>query len=364
MGTATTGKWLGALLVLALFFGALFGGRAWLDERAAVGNARVQPALPVSAAAAGDARWELHVEAIGILRAVQGTAITAQVAGNVTRIGFDSGARARAGEQLVQIDNSTQLAALHSNEAQLRLAALDLERMRALYERRLVSQQELQQAETKHEVAVAAVASDQAVLGKLRISAPFDGVLGIRQVSLGQYVSPGTPIVSLQRWDPILLDFSLPQEQIRRIGTGQPVAFRVDAYPERSFHGKVTAIGAEVDADTRNVAIEATLSNADELLRPGLFGHARLELGETLTGIAVPHTAITYSTFGDTVWLLEEAVDGGSTVHARVVRVLAERDGEALLEPGLIAAGTLVVTAGQNRLREGMAVHVEDGGQP
>lgn len=362
MAKATTGKWLGALLALALLFGAIFGGRAWLERRAA-GSAWAQPALPVSTAAATAARWELHTEAIGVLRAVQGTAITAQVAGNVTGISFDSGARVRAGEPLVQIDNSTQLASLHSNQAQLRLAKLNLERMQALYERRLVSQQELQQAEMTHEVAAAAVASDEAVLGKLRISAPFSGVLGIRQVSLGQYVSPGTPIVSLQRWDPILLDFSLPQEEIPRIATGQPVSFRVDAYPGRSFAGKVTAISAEVDADTRNVAIEATLPNGDEALRPGLFGHAKLGLGEALSGIAVPHTAITYSTFGDTVWLVRKA-GGGTTVHASVVRVLAERDGEALLEPGAVAAGALVVTAGQNRLREGMAVQPGDNGQP
>lgn len=358
MTTATTGKWLGVLLVLAIVFGGIFGGKAWLDQRSQSG-AWSQPALPVAVAEARQAVWDLRMEAIGTLKGMQGTDITAQVAGNVTRIAFESGARVKAGDALVQLDNSTQLAALRSHEAQLRLASRNLERMQTLYERRLVSQQELQDAEMNRDVAAAAVDSDRALLDKLRITAPFEGVLGIRQVSLGQYVSPGTAVVSLQRWDPMRLEFSLPQDALSRISVGQEIEFRVDAYPERHFSGKITAISSEVDIDTRNVAIEATLPNDQELLRPGLFGHTRLALGETLSGIAIPHTAITYSTFGDTVWLVD-TTDGETRAHARVVEILAERGGEALLAADSIPDDGIVITTGQNRLREGIPVRPED----
>lgn len=353
------------LLVLALILGGIFGGKAWLERRAAAAAAsQGWPAATVATAVAREARWDARMQAVGTLRALEGTQITAQIAGNVVMIGFESGRAVKKGELLVQLDDSTQQAQLRSDEAQLQQARLDLERMEKLFASRAVSQRELQDAQMRHSVAAAAVDSDRATLAKLRITAPFSGVLGIRQVSVGQYVSPGTAIVDLQRWKPLLLDFTLPQNLLSQLRVGQEVAFRVDAFPGSSFAGKVSALGAQIDPDTRNVPVQARLDNADERLRPGLFGHVSLGLGEATSGVAVPQTAISYSTFGDTVFVVQEAADGGRSVQARVVHVLAERDGEVLLDAKQLAAGSEVVTAGQNKLRDGAAVKVDNSVKP
>lgn len=354
-----------AVAMLAVVLGGIFGGKAYRDGRAAAAAAeRGYPAATVATALAQNASWDSEVRVVGTLRAVEGTEITAQIAGNVSQIAFESGARVRKGQLLVQLDNSTQVASLHSNEARLEQAARDLERMRNLYPSQAVSQQELQTAEMNHQVAAAAVSSDRATLAKLRITAPFSGVLGIREVSLGQYVSPGTGIVNLQRWDPVLLDFTLPQNMLSQIRPGQKIAFAVDAFPDRSFAGEVTAVGSRVDPDTRNVAVQATLANTDELLRPGLFGHVTLALGQALTGVAVPHTAITYSTFGDTVHVVSSGEGGRRIAHARVVHVVAERGSTAMLRADDLPAGSVVVTAGQHKLRDGAPVNIDNSVQP
>lgn len=359
------GKWLTAVAVLVMVFGGIFGGKAYRDHQAAAALAgRSYPPVSVSTASARQASWKSTVRVVGTLRAVDGTEITAQLAGNVTQIAFQSGARVEQGQLLVQIDNSTQLATLHSDEARMRQARLDLERARKLFRERAISEQQLQTAEMHHDVMQAAVENDRALLRKLQITAPFSGVLGVREVSLGQYVSPGTGIVSLQRWDPMLLDFALPQHLLGQLRIGQEISFTVDAYPGESFGGRVTAFGSRVDPDTRNVDVQASLANADERLRPGLFGHVALSLDEPLDGIAVPHTAIAYSTFGDTVYVVGNGEEGRKVARARVVQVRAERDGQVLLAAEGLGAGDEVVVAGQNKLRDGAPVTIDNSVQP
>lgn len=194
-------RWLMALVALVVVFGGIFGGKAWMDRRAAqAAAAQSWPAAAVTTAPARLASWDTVQRVIGTLRAVEGTEITAQVAGNVTEIAFESGTTVRKGDLLVQLDNSTQLAALHADEARLAQKRIDMERARRLYRDRAISAQQAQNAELDYKLAAAAVESNQALLAKLRITAPFDGVLGIRKVSVGQYVAPGTAIVDLQRW--------------------------------------------------------------------------------------------------------------------------------------------------------------------
>jgi len=358
-------KWLLPLAILAAAFSIIFGGKYALDRRAAAAAAKQgYRAAAVATAVAREASWDSTQRVIGTLRAVDGTEITAQVAGNVTSIAFESGRRVRQGTVLVQLDDSTQLASLHANEARLEQARIDLERSRNLYRDHAISQQELQNAQMNHDVSAAAVESDQATLRKLRIAAPFSGVLGIREVSLGQYVSPGTGIVNLQRWDPMLVDFALPQEMFGQLAVGQKIAFVTSAYPGATFAGKVTAIASQVDTQTRNVGVQATLANKDERLRPGLFGHVTLTLGAPVAGVAVPQTAMVYSTFGDSIYVVTAGEHGGQVARARLVHVLRRRDGEVLLEARYLKSGETVVTAGQIKLREGAAVTVDNRVQP
>lgn len=353
--------WLVTGIVLVVVFGAIFGTRLYADHRAASAP-HGQPPVAVATAVAGAATWAPRSNVVGSLEAVQGTEITAQIAGNVTEIAFQSGARAQRGQLLVRLDDSSQLAQLHADEAKLQLAQTTLERTQKLYAAKASSLSDLQTAQADAGIARAAVEGDRATLAKLHISAPFAGTVGIREVSLGQYVSPGTPIVDLQSWDPLLLDFSVPQSQLPQLAPGSQVSFSADAFPDAHFTGKITAVGSRVDPATRNVALQATLANPGGRLRPGLYGHVQLALGTAQHGIVVPHTAIAYSTFGDSVYVVADGAQG-KVAHAQVVQVSEERDGQALLGSG-IKTGDVVVIAGQNKLRDGVPVTIDNTIKP
>ncbi|AMN46362.1 hypothetical protein ACG33_04420 [Steroidobacter denitrificans] len=358
-------KWLIGLAALALALGAIFGGKYYQNRQAAAAAARQSwPAASVATARAQQASWDTRIRAVGTLRAVNGTRVSAQLAGNVTQIAFESGARVNKGDLLVQLDDSSQRAALRSNQARLKSAVMDLERARKLIRSHAVSQEQLQAAQREHDMAAAAVASDQAVLTKLRITAPFDGMLGIREVSLGQYVAPGTGIVDLQHWNPLLLDFALPQEVLMQLESGQAVEFKTSARPDEVFTGKIAAMAAQMDPQTRNIEVQATIDNQDDKLRPGLFGHVTLSLGRAMTGIAVPQSALTYSTFGNSIFVLAGAEHGEQVVRAKVVHVLHERQGQVLLEADDLEDGAIVVTAGQNKLRDGAVVSIDNSVSP
>lgn len=348
---------------LIVVFGGIFGGKLYAHHRAAAATAaRVDPPTAVATAVAHRVSWNREVEVVGNLAAVKGTEITAQIAGNITKVAFHSGQRVKRGQLLVHLDDSTQLALLHTDEAKLKLARSTLARTRTLYAKHAASKQALQTDQADYAIASAAVEGDRAALGKLHITAPFSGVVGIRKVSLGQYVSPGTSIVSLQKWDALFLNFSLPQKALSELQVGNAVTFTVSAYPGKSFTGHVTAIGSGVDPATRNVNLQATFSNDDGLLRPGMFGHVTLSFGQPLHGVAVPSTAITYSTFGDRVYVVRHS-QHRLVVHPVVVQVEQRRGGKTLLGKG-IKANAVVVTAGQNKLRDGAIVMVNNTVEP
>lgn len=346
--------------ILIVVFGGLFGGKFYAEHRAAAASLhRAVPPVTVSTAVAHDQPWNPEVNVVGSLEAVKGTEITAQIAGNVTQIAFKSGAHVHRGQLLVRLDDSSQVAQMHADQAKLTLAKATLTRTHKLYAAHASSQSDLQTAEADAAAAKAAVEGDKATLRKLDIAAPFAGVAGIRAVSLGQYVSPGTMIVDLQSYDPLLLDFSLPQSTVSEIANGQKVIFTVNAYPGKSFGGKVTAVGSRVDPATRNIALQATLANPHGRLRPGMYGSVQLTMGEAQHGIVVPDTAITYSTFGDNVFVVTESADRNLTVHQQVVQVTDQRNGLALIGSGL-KAGATVVTAGQEKLHAGATVAVNN----
>ncbi|MGA9853208.1 MAG: efflux RND transporter periplasmic adaptor subunit [Gammaproteobacteria bacterium] len=352
------------IVALVVLFGGIFGGKMYAKHRAAVAAAhRGFPPTTVSTGVARDEPWSPEVNVVGSLEAVEGTEITAQIAGNVTEVAFRSGGRVHKGQLLVRLDDSSQLALLHADQAKLQLAQTTLTRTQKLYQARAASQSDLQTAQANAAAAQAMVDGDQATLRKLDIGAPFSGVAGIREVSLGQYVSPGTGIVNLQSYDPLLLDFSLPQSSVSEIAVGQKVAFTVNTYPGRSFAGRVTAIGSQVDPATRNIAMQATLANPRNLLRPGMYGGVQLSVGHALHGVVVPNTAISYNTFGDYIYVVESAPGKPLTVHEQVVQVQDQRDGSALLASG-VNAGETVVTAGQEKLRDGATVTVNNSVQP
>lgn len=348
----------GVVLVLVVLFGGLFGGR-WLHDRRVAQTTAAQGGFSaaVATALARQATWDPSVQVVGSLAAIDGTEITAQIAGNVTEIAFAAGKPIKAGALLVHLDDSTQLAQLHNDEARLKLAHVNLQRAQELASSNFISKVDLDQASLAAEQAEAVVEQDRAVLRKLRITAPFDGVVGVQEISLGQYVAPGTAIVNLQRHNPLFLNFSLPQADLPRLGTADRVSFTVDAYPGRMFSARVTALGSGVDPSTRNVKVQATVDNPDGALRPGLYGQVSLNIGKPLAGVEIPDTAVAYSTFGNIVYVVEPADGGRQIAHARVVKVADERDGRVLLASG-VADGDTVVVAGANKLFDGAAITV------
>lgn len=355
------------LIVVVAVFGLIFGVRSFESRRAMAAKMAAGPPVAAVATAVAERRpWSAYTHVVGALSAVRGTQITAQIAGNVTNIAFESGQAVHAGELLAQLDNSIQLAQLHSDEAKLALARATLVRTQRLIKVQAASQADLETAQANQGIAQAAVEADKATLAKLAITAPFAGKTGIRAISLGQYVAPGTPIVDLQSYDPILLDFSLPQDVLGELARGQKVDFTVNAYPGRTFTGPITALGARIDPATRNISVQATLRNLHGLLRPAMYGDVQLVLGKPTEGVVVPNTAIAYNTFGDFVYVVERAQTPhgpGFVVHQRVVKVADHRDTEALIIEGL-KGGETIVTAGQNKLHDGAFVTVNNAVQP
>jgi membrane fusion protein (multidrug efflux system) len=347
------------VVLLVLVFGGLFGGRAWVNHRAAVAAAaRGTPSTAVSTIQATSVHWTPDVHVVGSLQAEEGVQLTAQIAGNVTAIGFKSGDKVQKGALLVQLDDSIQLAQLHADQAKQKLTEAENTRTQDLIGVKAASQSDVDTAQANYSSAQAAVESDEATLRKLAITAPFSGLAGIRQVSLGQYVAPGTVVVSLQSWDPMHLEFAIPQAEAMALHNGQHAEFSVDALPGRKFVGDITALDSRIDPATRNVGVEATLANHDLTLRSGMYGDVHLSLGKDRDVVVIPSVAVSYNTFGDFVYVVD-----GDVVHQRMVTTGDERDGKVVVENGL-KAGETVVTAGQTKLHDGSHITVNNAVQP
>ncbi len=348
-------------IVTVVALGLLFGVKGWQDHRARAAQAQHGPfAVSVSATQVQTVSWQREIRAVANLVAVQGIRLTPQLPGQVTGLYFDSGQHVRKGERLVQLDDSNQRAQLASDRAAETLAQANYERAERLFGTRAGSEADVQTTRAAYASAKAAVADVQATLAKLAVSAPFSGWIGVRAVSLGQYLAPGTEIATLDVWDPLRVQFTVPQSEVAVVHVGQPVEVAVNAFPGHRFAGKVTALGSEVDTSSRNITVEAKLPNPDSLLRPGMYGNARLLVGAAHAALAVPSTAISYNTFGDFVYVVEPRERGAPVAVARTVQVGETRDDLTEIVSGL-KAGERVVTAGQIKLHDGTPVKVASG---
>jgi len=281
--------------------------------------------------------WESRLTAVGSLAAVQGVMVTAELTGKVVRIAFEPGTKVNAGELLVQQDTSSEAAQLRAAEATVELAARNLERLKKLLDRRTIAQSQYDNAEAQYKEGVAQADAIRAAIAKKNIHAPFAGRLGIRLVNLGQILNEGDPIVSLQSINPIFVNFSLPQQQLAQVQAGLTVRITSDALPGRAVEGKITAINPEVDAATRNIRIQATVSNRHEYLRPGMFVNVVVVLPAQQNVLAVPATAVLYAPYSDSVFVVEEKQSQnnqqpGLAVRQQIVQ-LGEKRGDFVLWP-------------------------------
>lgn len=351
------------LLVATLLLGLVFGGvgyykyRQYQDFQARMAAER--PAVVVSSATVARERWPETIDAIGSFTATQGVRVATEVAGRVQSIRFNSGEHVEAGEVLVSLDPAAEEAQLRALLADLELARLDLKRTQDLRRSQSISQSELDRDNTLVQSLEAQVEQHQVVIERKTIRAPFGGELGIRQVNLGQYLSPGDEVVSLQALDPIHLDFTLPERHLSALAVGQRVQAPVSAWPGQLFDGEVTAISPEVERANRMVHLQATLPNPGGRLRPGMFSQVTVVVGEPAPVLTVPRTAIAYQAFGETVFVLERDDDDRLVARQQPVQVGRVREGRVEIVEGLVD-GAEVVATGQMKLRSGQHVEVDN----
>lgn len=325
------------------------------------------PPVAVTTAVAEQQEWPRTVSAVGSLIASQGATLAAESAGRVSRVLFESGDRVEAGKVLVELDSAVEEAQLRGAEALLDAAKRRFERARELRKSNANSRADFESAEAAYLEASAAVESFRASVARRRIVAPFSGRAGIRAVNLGQYVAPGDRIVPLYVMDPLYLNFNLPQESVSEVRQGLKVRLTVDAYPGESFEGTVSAVNPQIERTTRNLEIQATVPNADERLRPGMFAKVELILAGLNKVIAIPGSSVSFAPYGDTVFIVEkmQGPDGAEYEGVRQqVVTLGERRGDLIAIDSGLKAGEVVVSAGTFRLRQGAAVLVNNSVAP
>lgn len=349
------------LLILLVAAGA-YGAVQYLQEKKAAEleamSARSFPPAAVSAVEARAAQWRQSLFAVGTLEAEQGIDVVAPLPGSVIELNFESGQRVKRGDPLLHMDVGIQMAELAGLEAALELRTVQFERAKKLVKENQMSESDYDAARAARDEAEAALEAKRAYIVRKTVYAPFDGTLGIRMIDLGTYLEPGDPIVPLQSLDPIHVDYALPEHFLGRLQVGQRVEIRVPAWAGETFSGAITAFDPGIDPATRNVRIRATLPNPDHRLRPGMFAEVLTIEDAAKDVLVLPETAVTYSPYGNTVFVIVE-VDGRTTVERRQVLTAEVRDGTVAIETGLVA-GDRVVAVGQNKLRNGMPVNIAE----
>jgi membrane fusion protein, multidrug efflux system len=350
-----------ALLVAMCVF--VFGLKA-LQIGKMMSTPQTMPPTTVSSVSVKEEDWAPRLTAVGSVSAVEGAVVSAELAGIVSEINFENGAEAKKGEVLMKLDASQEEALLRSAEAEAQLAGTDLERSRDLAMKKVVSSAELDSAQSKFRRLNAVVDQMRSSIAKKTLIAPFDGQLGIRQVNVGQMINPGQQVVALTALDPVYVDFALPEQYLSKLAKDLEVTVRADAFPDRQFKGKLTAINSMVDPVTRNVSLQATLKNPDHALHPGNFAKVEVALPETKKTIVIPGSAVSYAPYGDSVFVIEKQKDPKTGKESQVLRQQFVRIGDArgdfvAVTQGL-KAGQTVVGTGVFKLRNGMAVTVNN----
>jgi len=350
---------LGVLLIFVLL--ALI---KFMQIRKMMAMPMVIPPTTVSSVEVKQEDWPPIFSSIGTISAVQGATVSAELAGTVAEIKFENGGIAKKGELLVKLDTSAEEGLLKNAQSDRELARANLERTRDLARGKVVSKQELDAAESLFGQKQGTVDNINATMRKKQVLAPFDGQLGIRQVNVGQMITAGQQVVSLQALDPLYVDFALPQQDLPRLSAGLEVRVHTDVVAGREFSGKLTALNSSVDPVTRNVTLQATIENKDHALRPGMFAKIDVLLLDKQQTLVVPGTAVSYAPYGDSVFVIEKKKDEKTGKETQILRQQFVRVGEARgdfvsitkgLEPG-----QQIVSTGVFKLRNGMGVVINN----
>jgi membrane fusion protein, multidrug efflux system len=357
------------VLVAALILGGIFAWGAFKGKMMAkyMGMAATAPQT-VSTIKAASLSWQGRTQSVGSLRAVRGADLSLQIAGIVDEIRFESGSEVPAGAVLLKLRPYDDPAKLEQLQAAAVLAEQTYKRDQEQFAAQAISQAVLDTDVSTLKSAKAQVLAQQALIDEKTMRAPFAGTLGIRQIDVGQYLTAGTAVVTLQALDPILIDFYVPQQALSELKAGQAVGATVDTYPGTQFTGTIESINSKVDLASRNVQVRASFKNADHRLVPGMFATVEIDNGAATTQITLPQAAITYNPYGDTVFIVQHSGvdDKGkpkSTVLQRFVKLGATRGDQVAVTSG-VAAGDEIVVAGQMKLRNGSFIVVDNSVTP
>ena len=353
--------------IVLLIAGLAFG--KYLQIKQLIASAPKAGAQTISAAKAEALEWQPQLSSVGTVSAFRGVDIGSEITGLVRQVHFKSGQNVKRGAVLIELNADADLAQLRALEAGAVLSATVLKRDQAQLAVEGVSQAQVDADMADLKSKRALVAQQAALVEKKTIRAPFDGRLGISTVNPGQYVNTGDKLVSLQTIDPIFVDFFLPQKQISSVKLGQNLKLRSDAFPGQEFVGQISAINPKIDTATRNVQIQASLSNQKQLLLPGMFANVAIDVGDKNKYITLPQTAITYNPYGSTVFVVKDG--DKKDEQGQIVKVAqqvfvttgATRGDQVAVLKG-IEVGQMVVTSGQLKLKNGTPVIIDNSVQP
>jgi membrane fusion protein (multidrug efflux system) len=356
------------LAVMTMIIGGLgFVKFQQIQAAIAQGASFQMPPEAVTTIVAQQIEWPETLSAIGSVAAVQGVVVSADLSGTVDRVAFDSGKAVRQGEVLVELDTRQERAQLAAAEAQRDLARTNFDRMQGLLKDNVISRAEYDSATADDKQSEARAGEIRAAIQRKRITAPFSGILGIRQVNVGQYLSSGDPIVQLQSLNPIYVNFDVPQQAISQMRPGREVRITTGQLAGVEFVGQITAIDSVVNSGTRNIQVQATLANPEGQLRPGMFVQAEVSLGAGRSLIAIPATSISYAPYGDSVYVVSEMKGPNGETYRGVRQQFVKLEGARGDQVGVtsgVKSGDEVVTSGVFKLRNGAAVLVNNKVQP
>jgi membrane fusion protein (multidrug efflux system) len=360
--------WVLGILTLLAVVGGLVGIKAaQIGAMIDAGATFVPPPEAVTSARAEAVEWQAARNAVGSVLAVQGVTLGAEMSGIVREIGFENGSVAKKGQVLLRLDTTSETAQLTGAQADAELTRLTLARVQSLHAQGANTQADLESARARSVQAEAMAANLRAIIAKKVIRAPFDGRMGLRQVELGQVVSPGNPIASLQSVDPVYVEFLLPQQALSDARLGQKARVRVDVFPQDTWEGVLTTINPEVEVSTRNVRMRATVPNPQGRLLPGMFASVELLAEGKKRVVAIPATAVLFAPYGDSVFLLVDGKDATGkpslVAQQRFVR-LGERRGDFVEVTSGLTPGETVANNGAFKLRNGATVLVNDALAP
>jgi membrane fusion protein (multidrug efflux system) len=354
-------------VVIVLVAGLGFVKFKQIQTAIAQGASFAPPPSAVSTIVARKETWPSTLNIIGTAQAIQGVTVSADLPGTVYKINFESGQAVHAGDVLVELDTRQERAQLAAAEAQRDLAKINFNRTQELVKQGVVARTEYDNTESMQKATEAQVGEIKAAIERKTVRAPFTGVLGIRQINLGQYLAAGAAIVPLQALNPIYVNFGVPQQSAPQVRGGRALHVTSEDLPGILFNGRVTAVDSVVSEATRNIQVQATVPNPQGKLRPGMYVQVQVILGESRSVITLPASAINYAPYGDSVFVVADLTDPkGKTyrgVRQQVVKLEGSRGDQVAVVSGL-NPGDEVVTSGVFKLRNGAPVQVNNKVQP